>query len=100
MATLPEPIIAGGYTIEYLACLLQPHHSQVLYVLDGIMYVERNIGHVLASMKFSNTKLQLVDYHDDKNFTYWILRDSNEDLLSTHEWWFFRRDVVDALLEM
>lgn len=100
MATLPEPIIAGGYTIEYLAYLMQPHQSQVLYVLDNIMYAEQTVDHVVAAMKFSKTKLQLIDCHEDEKFTYWLLRDSNESTPRAREWWFFRHDAVEALLNM
>ena len=96
MALLPLPILAGGYTIEYLAALMQPHHKEVLYVIDSILYTESDVETCVAKFKSQNVKLLLVEHYCDEHTKQWLLVENR----IINEWYFFRKDVVDALLNM
>lgn len=98
MATLAQFLGVGrDYTIEYLGALLQPHHKEVLYVIDSILYVD-HIEICIAGFKNSNAKLLLVEHYCNEHCEWWELKEVHDDSRSGREWWFFRKDIVDALL--
>ena len=100
MAILPQPFLAGGYTIEYLGALLQPHHKEVLYVVDGILYAEPTIETCVAKFKNRAVKLISVGRYSDEHTKQLMLMEDRDDSQPATEWWFFREDVVEALLNM
>ena len=88
---LPLEPLSGGYTIEWLACNMQPHYAEVLYVHDNILYIEPTIESCVDKLKEHGFELNEV--MDNPNKT-WVLKSNN-----AAEFWFFRQDIVDKLLK-
>lgn len=41
----------GGYTMEYVMSLIQPHHTGVLYVTDNILYVTSSVQDCVTQLQ-------------------------------------------------
>lgn len=95
---MPLKVLNGGYTIEHLASMMQPHYEEVLYVLDNILFVEPTVEDCVNAFHGWRKRHGpfKIDMTIDEPNLIWVLGNSSETSASIY---FFRQDIVDALLD-